>query len=134
MRFTGIIRSLIRERQPFAVLAILAALLPSVLAGAGLHGGPGGIRLADGTFVICTNDGFQRVADPAGQGEHDLNDCCKSGCVHAFSKIAIGPAPVRQPVRFAAAVSVVWPGSARAGHRPPASTRLNIRAPPAASV
>ena len=134
MRFTGIIRSLIKERRPFAVLAIMAALLPTVLTGAGLHGGTGGIRLADGSFVICTSEGFERIADPTGTGEHDLNDCCKSGCVHAFSKIAIGPAPVRQPARFATVISVAWPGSAHASHRAPASASLNIRAPPAAPV
>ncbi len=134
MKFTGIIRSLIRERRPFAVLAILAALLPSILSGAGLHGGAGGLRLADGSFVICTSNGFEPIADPSGTGEHDLNDCCKSSCVHAFSKTAIGPAPVRQPARFAIAVLVAWPASAHTAHYAPASASLNIRAPPAASV
>jgi hypothetical protein len=108
--------------------------LPAVLAGAGLHGGTGGIRLADGSFVICTSDGFQRIADPSGTGEHDLNDCCKSGCVHAFSKIAIGPAPVHQPARFATVVSVAWPPSTAIAHAGPAGASANIRAPPAVSV
>lgn len=134
MRFTGIIRSLIRERQPFAVLAILAALLPSVLAGAGLHGGSGGIRLADGSFVICTSEGFEPIANPSGTGEHDLNDCCKSGCVHSYSKTAIGPTPVRHPARFALAVAVSWPVSDFANHHARASASLNIRAPPGTSV
>jgi hypothetical protein len=134
MRLNGIIRALFRERQPFAVLAILAALLPYVLSGAGLHSGSGGIRLADGSFVICTSNGFQRIADPAGTGEHDLNDCCKSGCIHAFSKIAIGPAPAAQPMRVALASDIVWAPFADPAHRISTGAAPSIRAPPAASA
>jgi hypothetical protein len=134
MKFTGVIQGLIRERHPFAVLAILAALLPSVLIAAGLHGGAGRIRLADGTFVICTGHGFARIADPAGTGEHDTNDCCKSGCIHVFSKIAIGPAPVAVPVRFAAVVAIAWPNAGETTRHDPLSTGFPIRAPPVASA
>jgi len=130
----GAIQALIRERHPFAVLAILAACLPTLLIGAGLHGGASALRLVDGTFVICTASGFQPIDEPAGTGEHDLNDCCKAGCVHSFSKVALGPAPaaVATPVEFA--VDIDWlPGGPEARHGSDTPT-APIRAPPVASA
>ena len=131
MRFQGVIRSLILERRPFAVLAILAALLPYVLSGTGLHGAPAGLRLTDGTLVICTADGFVRVGGDEGRARHDVNDCCKSGCIHAVSKTAIGPATVSQPVRFIAIHTVAWPPLGAGADASTADATPSIRAPPA---
>lgn len=130
-RVNGIIRTLVRERHPFAVLAILAALLPTLLAGTGVFGG---VRLADGSLVICTNDGFVRVADKNQTGRHDPNDCCKSGCIHAFAKMAIGPAPVVQPVRFVLSTGISWPPAAVPVRDGGIAVAPGIRAPPAAPV
>jgi Protein of unknown function (DUF2946) len=133
MRFRGVIQDLIRERQPFAVLAILAAMLPYILSGAGLTFA-GGIRLDDGTLVICTSHGFERVADDKGSQTHDVDDCCKFGCVHVFSKVAIGPAPVVEPVRIALVGEIAWPPLAGRARHATAAAAPNIRAPPAASA
>ena len=131
MKIQGVIRSLILERRPFAVLAILAALLPYILSGTGLHGAPAGFRLTDGTLVICTADGFVRVADDAGGDRHDVNDCCKSGCIHAVSKTAIGPAGISQPARFVAVRTIAWPPLGDGADASATDVAPSIRAPPA---
>ncbi len=132
-RYRGVIGGLIRERRPFAVLAVLAALLPYVLSGAGLHGA-NGIRLADGTLVICTSEGFKRIADDRTGTGHDLNDCCKSGCIHAFSKVAIGPAPAAGPVRIALADGIAWARLSLDTRHDARTATPGIRAPPAVSA
>lgn len=84
----GAIGSIIRERRPLAVLAMLALMLPSLFALAGLHPPAGSTRLADGTVIICTDEGFQRVAadDPATAG-HDL-PCCMV-CAHHHAPVVL---------------------------------------------
>jgi Protein of unknown function (DUF2946) len=131
-RFDGILRSLFRERHPFAVLAVLATLLPSVLAPVGVFGS--GLRLADGTLVICTGDGFERIADADRAGDHEPGDCCKSGCIHAFGRAVVGPAPVAVPVRYLVATGVSWPIPARTVTTVLVRTSQSIRAPPVESA
>lgn len=94
MLSNGAIGSIIRERRPLAVLALLALMLPSLFALAGLHPPAGTTRLADGTVIICTDEGFQRVAadDPATAG-HDL-PCCMV-CAHHHAPAVLADAGPR---------------------------------------
>lgn len=140
----GIIAALIRERHPFAALAILAMLLPAMLpavlagglAGAGAFGG--GLRLADGSLVICTGSGFERVAapdaDPDFPGHRDPADCCAPGCVGAIARTAIAPAPATVPARIAAVAAIAWPPSDGSSLAILSATARSIRAPPALSA
>jgi len=133
MRPAGILQSLIRERHPFVVLALLAFLLPGVLAAAGLHVSVGSFRLADGTTVICTSDGFVRIADPDANAGHRQSDCCASGCVHAAGAgLETPPAPgvVRAPF----APARVRPLDAETARETVSAGPGAIRAPPARSV
>ncbi|MEJ8574103.1 hypothetical protein [Microbaculum marinum] len=137
MRSAGIIQTLIRERHPFAVLAILAFLMPGLLSAGGVAGAFSSFRLADGTTVICTGSGFARVADPASAPDtrpgHEKTNCCATGCVHAggigLAALAVAqdglPLDFGAPMRPHAAASNI----AAAPDAPGA-----IRAPPARSV
>lgn len=133
MQRKGIIQSLIRERQPFAVLALLAFLLPGILAAAGLHASVGSFKLADGTTVICTDRGFVRVANPDARLGHAQSDCCETGCVHA-----VGAGLAGQPVTLAArapfAIARVLGLDIESGHGASPAGPGAIRAPPARSV
>ena len=130
MRPVGVIQPLIRERRPFAALAMAALLVPVLLTAAGLSAAIGASRLADGTVVICTSDGFIRVTDPASYPDrHDT--CCLNGCVHAGSPGLAGQAiasaglPTQAAQRMNAAcdnrdasVSPALPGAIRAPPSP----------------
>jgi hypothetical protein len=137
MKSAGIIQILIRERHPFAVLAILAFLIPALFTAVGLTGTITSFRLADGTTVICTGDGFVRISDPAAVPDsglqHDRTDCCGSGCVHAggMGLAALGAPLISQPLVFGERLSPAAVASDR-----PAAPHLpgTIRAPPARSV
>ena len=125
----GAIGSIIRERRPLAVLALLALMLPSLFALAGLHPPAGSTRLADGTVIICTDDGFVRVAadDPATAG-HDL-PCCMV-CAHHHAPAALAGAGPR--------VGAARESGRRGGHLPPDQSAIagsrqgpgGLRAPP----
>lgn len=128
----GAMGSIFRERRPLAALAMLALLLPSVFALAGLHPPLGATRLADGTVIICTDEGFARVAadDPVTE-RHDL-PCCTVCAHHAPAVLAAaGPAADARP------------GSGRRGDPIPPDQLAGggirhgpaaIRAPPAQTV
>jgi hypothetical protein len=137
MKPAGVIRPLIRERHPFAVLAILAFLIPGLLSAAGATSSFTSFRLADGTTVICTGNGFVRVAKsaagPDADVRHDKSDCCASGCVHAGGKTlpanAATPASVRLVFAVRLSPAAVTSEIASSPDAPGA-----IRAPPARSV
>lgn len=146
----GIIAALLRERHPFAALAILAMLLPAILpaiptaglAGAGAFGG--GLRLADGSLVICTGSGFERVADAEPDTDPDAHPdfpehrdpaaCCAPGCVGAIARTAIAPVPATVPARIAAVAAIAWPPSDGSSLAILSATARSIRAPPALSA
>lgn len=129
----GALDPLLRERRPLAALAMLALLLPMLLSAAGLHTPIATTRLADGTVVICTHDGFVRVAadDPAAQPD-DL-PCC-TACTPAGPGFALtGAVPAADVPRAFARLPVP---AAPAGTLEDASRERPgaIRAPPGLSA
>ncbi|TCT13378.1 hypothetical protein EDC22_101243 [Tepidamorphus gemmatus] len=129
----GAIDPIFRERRPLAMLAVLALMLPSLFALAGLHPPLATTRLADGTVIICTDEGFARVAadDPATE-RHDL-PCCIV-CAHPQAPaVLVGAGPAAD----------LGPGDGRRGDPIPpdqfAGSGIRhgpgaIRAPPAQPV
>ncbi len=128
MRPVGVLQALIRERRPFAALAIMALLVPVLLTLAGLHAAIGATRLADGTVVICTSDGFVRITDPASVPDRH-ETCCLNGCVHTGSSGLAGQTIVPAGLPTLAALR---PHAVHDDHNVSASPALPgaIRAPP----
>lgn len=130
MKLSGVIHSLIRERQPFVLLAIMALLLPAILSVAGLHAAVGSVRLADGTTIICTDSGFARIAYPDADVTHDQNSCCTTGCAHGSGTGLPGLTPVKIAKSRAVGVPEIATEIDLTTGASPASPGA-IRAPPA---
>ena len=107
----GALKELRRERHPLVALAVVAFILPYLFLAGGLHVHADAFHLGDGTVVICTGEGFERVAsDDAPVLGEDGAACCGVFCPHAApAAITGGGSPVFEgnlvQTEFPAAVS-----------------------------